>query len=63
MSKNLSSKKRKQRKMYKRMVMVALCIFVLLIAVILIEDKSKSYITYTPEEMVHDHDGDGVPDH
>ena len=62
MKKNLSSKKRKQRKLYKRMVMVALCISAILIAIILIEDKSN-YITYTQEEMMHDHNGDGVPDH
>lgn len=37
-------------------------LIILIIAGTLLSDND-TVVTYTPEQLAHDHDGDGVPDH
>ena len=63
MSKDLSYKKRQERKHYQKLGIILAAIVVLLIVGIIIDFNVTEPTTYTAEQMLHDHNGDGIPDH
>ena len=63
MAKYLSNKERKQRLLYKKLAVIILCALVLLTGIVVLDRYYTSNRTYTAEEMKHDHNGDGIPDH
>ena len=62
MKKNLSKKERQQKSFYNKLIIIAMCVVVLLIVGIVVDSNSPKP-TYTAEQMAHDHNGDGIPDH
>ena len=62
MKKNLSHKERKQKSLYRNVAIAVLVVFILA-GVLIATDDGPGPMQYTPEQMLHDHDGDGIPDH
>ncbi len=63
MSKDLSYRERQERRRYLRIGIIMSAVVLLLIAGIIIDYNFNDGTTYTAEQMLHDHDGDGIPDH
>lgn len=59
--KNYSKKERQTRKLIRNICLAL--VVVIGITVILSVAIPKNEPTYTAEELLHDHDGDGIPDH
>ncbi|MBH1940644.1 hypothetical protein I5677_07060 [Mobilitalea sibirica] len=60
-----SKRERKFRRRVKSIAIFLISLFVLVGSIIYFSGKSHTPATtqYTAEEMLHDHNGDGVPDH
>ena len=63
MKKYYSSKERKLRSLMKTVAIVSIVLFLFVIAVLVFSKGNDKTVTYTPEQLKHDHDGDGIPDH
>lgn len=58
--------KKKQRKQTNDVVVIVIIIFTVLISfggIYVLSTYRQTSNSYTYEEMLHDHDGDGLPDH
>jgi len=62
MKKSLSQKERKQKSLYRNVAIAVLTLFILA-GVLIATDDGPGPVQYTPEQMIHDHNGDGIPDH
>ena len=63
MSKDLSYRERQERRRYLRIGIIMSAVVLLLIVGIIIDYNVNDGTTYTAAQMLHDHDGDGIPDH
>lgn len=64
MSKAYSRKERKLFGLIRTVVIIIIVILLLIISgTIFSNNYSNNSVTYTPEQLEHDHDGDGIPDH
>lgn len=63
MKKSYSKKERLTRKLIKNTIAVSIIIILITIVIIVLTDSSDVERRYAAEEMLHDHDGDGIPDH
>lgn len=63
--KKIYSKKERQARKFMRNIIFSVIFIVIMIGVVVLIDNSLSggERVYTAEEMAHDHDGDGIPDH
>ncbi len=57
----LSARQRKSRKFFITLI-VSMSVMVILLSVLVYIEQDKKNV-YTKEELIHDHDGDGIPDH
>jgi uncharacterized PurR-regulated membrane protein YhhQ (DUF165 family) len=62
MKKAYSKKEREARRLVRN-VFVGLIVVVLLLTIVILTTSNNEVRQYTAEEMLHDHDGDGIPDH
>ncbi len=62
MAQSLSKKERQARKMMRNALIVLLSV-ICIISILVITTKGDTNGGYTAEQMAHDHDGDGIPDH
>lgn len=60
MAKYLSNKERKRRLLYKKLAVITLCVLILLVGIVVLDSAGIINIT---NEVNHDHNGDGIPDH
>lgn len=65
MQKSYSRKDRERKKMFQALAIAFVCIMLSITFVIMFNELTGNNNTggYTAEQMLHDHDGDGVPDH
>jgi|LSQX01.1.fsa_nt_gb hypothetical protein len=62
--KKIYSKKERQTREFVRKLIISTLVFVIItISGIVIYNSLQGERVYTAEEMLHDHDGDGIPDH
>lgn len=57
-----SKKERETARMYKMLGIITLSL-VILIGISLVVFNDPNGTSYTAEQLLHDHNGDGVPDH
>lgn len=60
MAKYLSNKERKRKLLYKKLAVAILCVLLLLVGIVVLDSYGIINIT---NELKHDHNGDGIPDH
>lgn len=63
MAKVYSRREREKNKLYKKILIVLICFGLSLSVLIVVNNLTGSQGKYTPEQLLHDHDGDGIPDH
>lgn len=63
MKKIYSKKERQARKFVRNVIISFLVIVIMIILFVVINNSIAGERVYTAEEMLHDHDGDGIPDH
>ena len=63
MKKYYSKKERQQRKSLTLIIITSLVIIISISVLLSFNGPDDSKPRYTAEELYHDHDGDGVPDH
>lgn len=60
---NLSKKERQARKLLLKVGITLIVVIIIIIAVTTLSGANRGNRQYTAEELLHDHDGDGIPDH
>lgn len=63
MKKYMSKREREKKKKLIGFIIFLISIVLVLSLAIIMLDKPTNNGPYTYEEMLHDHDGDGIPDH
>ena len=63
MKKYYSKKERQQRKNLTITIITSLGILISVSVLLSIKEPGDDRPRYTAEQMLHDHDGDGIPDH
>jgi membrane-associated HD superfamily phosphohydrolase len=63
MKKYYSKKERQQRKNLTITIITTLVILISVSVLLSIKGPDDNMPRYTAEQMLHDHDGDGIPDH
>jgi hypothetical protein len=63
MKKYYSKKERQQRKNLTITIITSLVILITVSVLLSTKGPDDNMSRYTAEQMLHDHDGDGIPDH
>lgn len=64
MGKSYSQKDRETKRFIRNAIIVALVTIIIVSAFVIIADQFEiGQPKYTAEQMSHDHNGDGIPDH
>lgn len=59
----LTRKQREARRTNINLIIGILALILISSFLIVYKSKNPSPTKYTPEQLLHDHDGDGIPDH
>lgn len=64
MQKNYSRRDRERKKMFRVLAIALLCIVLTITAILGINQLTGNNTgKYTADQLLHDHDGDGIPEH